>query len=152
MGMTAENLHDRFPQLTKERADASRSRSQRRSPKAYANGKIQPDLVPIADPQCRAGLGPGHRGRAAPPGHHAGEPGRAEDAVPPARPGHRGQLRRASTTAPPRCVLAAEDVAAELGLPARMRLVDFAFAGVEPEVMGIGPIPATEKALARKPA
>ena len=46
-------------------------------------------------------------------------------------------------------MLAAEDVADELGLPVRMRLVDFAFAGVEPEVMGIGPIPATEKALAQ---
>jgi Acetyl-CoA acetyltransferase len=30
-----------------------------------------------------------------------------------------------------------------------MRLVDFQFAGVEPEVMGIGPVPATEKLLAR---
>ena len=47
------------------------------------------------------------------------------------------------------CVIAAEEVAAELGLPAKMRLVDFSFAGVEPEVMGIGPVPATEKLLAR---
>jgi acetyl-CoA acyltransferase len=47
------------------------------------------------------------------------------------------------------CIVAAEDVAAELGLPARMRLVDYSFAGVEPEVMGIGPVPATEKLLAR---
>jgi acetyl-CoA acyltransferase len=30
-----------------------------------------------------------------------------------------------------------------------MRLVSFAFVGVEPEVMGIGPVPATEKALAK---
>jgi acetyl-CoA acyltransferase len=49
------------------------------------------------------------------------------------------------------CILAAEEVAAELGLPARMRLMDFSFAGVEPEVMGLGPIPATEKLLARSP-
>src|SRR5260370_39019168 len=47
------------------------------------------------------------------------------------------------------CVIAAEEVAAELGLTAKMRLVDFSFAGVEPEVMGIGPVPATEKLLAR---
>jgi acetyl-CoA acyltransferase len=40
-------------------------------------------------------------------------------------------------------------VAAELGLPAAMRLVSFAFAGVDPEVMGVGPVPATEKALAK---
>ena len=31
-----------------------------------------------------------------------------------------------------------------------MRLVDFSFAGVEPEVMGVGPVPATEKLLARQ--
>jgi acetyl-CoA acyltransferase len=47
------------------------------------------------------------------------------------------------------CVIAAQDVAAELGLDARMRLVDFSFAGVDPEVMGIGPVPATETVLAR---
>jgi acetyl-CoA acyltransferase len=45
------------------------------------------------------------------------------------------------------CLLADEDTARELGLPIRMRLVSYAFTGVEPEVMGAGPIPATEKAL-----
>src|SRR5690606_35611971 len=39
------------------------------------------------------------------------------------------------------------EVAVELGLPVRMRLVSFAYAGVEPEVMGVGPVPATRKAL-----
>ncbi|OIQ80119.1 3-oxoadipyl-CoA/3-oxo-5,6-dehydrosuberyl-CoA thiolase [mine drainage metagenome] len=47
------------------------------------------------------------------------------------------------------CLLAAEDVAATLGLGARMRLVSFAYAGVDPSLMGLGPVPATEKALAR---
>src|SRR5207244_752526 len=41
------------------------------------------------------------------------------------------------------CFLASEETAAELGLEPKMRLVAFAFAGVEPELMGIGPIPAT---------
>ncbi len=45
------------------------------------------------------------------------------------------------------CLLTAEEVAHELGLPVGMRLVSYAFAGVEPEVMGVGPIPSTEKAL-----
>jgi acetyl-CoA acyltransferase len=44
-------------------------------------------------------------------------------------------------------ILASADTAVELGLPVRMRLVSYAYAGVEPEVMGIGPVPATEKAL-----
>jgi len=47
------------------------------------------------------------------------------------------------------CLLASAETAAELGLPARMRLVGYAFAGVDPEIMGIGPVPATEKVLAR---
>ncbi|MDX6314740.1 MAG: acetyl-CoA acyltransferase, partial [Streptomyces sp.] len=48
MGMTAENLHDRFPHLTKQRADEYAVRSQEKAAKAYANGKIQQDLVPIS--------------------------------------------------------------------------------------------------------
>src|SRR5436305_796659 len=47
------------------------------------------------------------------------------------------------------CLLAAEQTARELGLPVRMRLVGYAFAGVEPEVMGESPITSTEKALRR---
>jgi acetyl-CoA acyltransferase len=46
------------------------------------------------------------------------------------------------------CVLVSERAAAELGAEPRMRLAAFAFAGVEPELMGLGPVPATRKALA----
>ena len=45
------------------------------------------------------------------------------------------------------CVLASEQAAKELGLEPRMRLVSYAFVGVEPELMGLGPVPATKKAL-----
>ena len=48
MGATAENLHDRFPALTKERADRYGMRSQQKVAAAYAAGKIQPDLIPVA--------------------------------------------------------------------------------------------------------
>jgi acetyl-CoA acyltransferase len=43
--------------------------------------------------------------------------------------------------------LASEEVATKLGLGVKMRMVSFGFAGVEPEVMGLGPIPSTKKAL-----
>ena len=46
-------------------------------------------------------------------------------------------------------LIASEEAAQELGLPVKMKLVSFAFAGVEPEVMGIGPVPSTEKALVK---
>src|SRR6202034_2019631 len=41
MGMTAENLHDRFPHLTKARCDAYAVASQEKAAKAYANNQIQ---------------------------------------------------------------------------------------------------------------
>ena len=46
-------------------------------------------------------------------------------------------------------ILASERAVAELGLEPRLRLVSFAYAGVEPELMGLGPVPATRKALAQ---
>src|SRR5947199_9949251 len=44
-------------------------------------------------------------------------------------------------------LLASERAAEELGLEPRLRLVSFAFAGVEPELMGMGPVPAPTKVL-----
>ena len=57
MGSTAENLHDRFPELTKQRADAFAVASQEKYAKALANGKIEPDLVPVATRSVEQGWG-----------------------------------------------------------------------------------------------
>src|ERR687891_2223267 len=57
MGSTAENLHDRFPTITKQRADAFAVASQEKAAKAYANDLIQPDLVPIATRSAEHGWG-----------------------------------------------------------------------------------------------
>jgi acetyl-CoA acyltransferase len=148
MGQTAENLHDRFPQLTKERADAFAVASQERLAKAYADGKIQEDLVPVAVRSAEQGWGLGTTDEQPRPGTTLGAlaglktPFRPHGKV---TPGNSAGLNDGATA----CLLASEEVARELGLPVRMRLVAFAFAGVEPEVMGIGPVPATEKALAK---
>ena len=58
MGRTAENLHDRFPALTRERADAYGVASQARYAAALAAGRIDADLVPVAlrDPERGWGL------------------------------------------------------------------------------------------------
>lgn len=153
MGMTAENIHDRYPGLTRRRADGFAVRSQERAAKAYANGRIQQDLVPVAvrrtDPEGgETGWGLATADEPMRPGttieHLAGlkTPFRPHGRV---TAGNAAGLNDGATAS----LLAAGDVAAELGLPARMRLVAYSFAGVEPEVMGIGPIPATERALAR---
>ncbi|AJC55374.1 acetyl-CoA C-acyltransferase [Streptomyces sp. 769] len=153
MGMTAENLHDRLPHLTKQRADEYAVRSQEKAAKAYADGKIQADLVPISVRRTNAEAGETGWGLAT-----ADEPMRPGTTLEnlaglktPFRPhgrvtaGNAAGLNDGATAS----LIAAEDVARELGLPVKMRLVDYAFAGVEPEVMGIGPVPATEKALAK---
>ncbi|WP_159943820.1 MULTISPECIES: acetyl-CoA C-acyltransferase [unclassified Nocardiopsis] len=149
MGNTAENLHDRYPSITKERADAYAVRSQEKVAKAYADGKIQPDLVEVLVRSLEKGYGLATQDEPPRPGTTmeslAGlkTPFRAHGNV---TPGNAAGLNDGATGA----ILAAEDVAEELGLGARMRLVDFSFAGVEPEVMGVGPVPATEKLFARQ--
>jgi acetyl-CoA acyltransferase len=148
MGSTAENLHDRFPEITKERADAYAVRSQQKVAAAYAAGKIQPDLVPTAIRSVEKGYGLATEDEPPRPGTTAEDlaklktPFRVHGNV---TAGNAAGLNDGATA----CLLAAEDVARELGLTARMRLVDYSFAGVEPEVMGVGPVPATEKLLAR---
>src|SRR5690606_12983914 len=57
MGNTAENLHDRFPHLTRERADAYAAGSQAKLAQAYKDEKIQPDLVPVATRSTELGWG-----------------------------------------------------------------------------------------------
>jgi acetyl-CoA acyltransferase len=153
MGMTAENLHDRFPGITKERADEYAVRSQEKAAKAYADALIQPDLVPVA--VRRTSPEGGETGWGLATADEPMRPGTTREALAglktPFRPhgrvtaGNSAGLNDGATAS----LIAAENVASELGLPVKMRLVSFAFAGVEPEVMGFGPIPSTEKALAR---
>src|SRR6187431_2928864 len=57
MGKTAENLHDRYPTITKERVDAYAVRSQDKTAAAYDASKIQPDLVPVATRSAELGWG-----------------------------------------------------------------------------------------------
>ncbi|WP_021598814.1 thiolase family protein [Actinomadura welshii] len=148
MGSTAENLHDRFPGITKDRADAYAVRSQQKVAAAYAAGKIQPDLVPTAIRSAEKGWGlatedePPRAGTTLDDLAKLKTPFRVHGNV---TAGNAAGLNDGATA----CLLAAEDVARELGLTPRMRLVDFSFAGVEPEVMGVGPVPATERLLAR---
>ena len=144
---TAENLHDRFPDITKERADAYALASQHKVAKAYANGKIQPDLVagrPSAAPSG-AGAWPPRTSRRARTPRWRGWPTLKTPFRPHGR-GHRGQLgrpeRRRHRLPPGRRGRRRASWACRSGCGWSASR----FAGVEPEVMGIGPIPATEKA------
>ena len=145
MGATAENLHDRLPQLTRDDADAYALRSQQRATAAWDNGVMRETVVPMSvftDDGWRVA-------------------GRDEFLRPdtsleglatlptPFRPGGRVTAGNSAglTDGATVCLLASERAADEHGLEPRMRLVSYAFAGVEPELMGLGPVPATRKAL-----
>jgi acetyl-CoA acyltransferase len=145
MGATAERIHDRFPEYTKERSDRFALRSQQKVAAAYAAGHIQPDLIPVAT-RSDSGWGLASRDEAPRPETTleglAGlkTPFRAHGRV---TAGNASGLNDGATA----CLLASADTARELGLGVKMKLVSFAYAGVEPEVMGLGPVPSTEKAL-----
>lgn len=146
MGATAERLHDRFPTLTRERADAYALNSQIKTAKAYADGKIQRDLIPVATRSAELGWGIATVDEPPRPSTTleglAGlkTPFRAAGRV---TAGNSSGLNDGATAA----ILASEECALELGLTIKARLISFAFAGVEPEIMGFGPVPATIKAL-----
>ena len=146
MGSTAENLHDRFPHLTKARCDAFAVASQDKVAKAYAEGRIQPDLVDVATRSVEKGWGLASKDEPPRPGTTLEDLGALKT---PFRPhgnvtaGNAAGLNDGATAS----LLAAEEVADELGLTKKMRLVGYGFAGVEPEVMGVGPVPSTERAL-----
>ena len=146
MGATAERLHDRFPTITKERADKYALNSQIKTTKAYEAGLIQRDLIPMAARNAELGW-------TIATVDEAPRPTTTMDGLAglktPFRPAGRVTAGNSSglndgATAP---LLASEEKAKELGLGIKARLVTYAFAGVEPEVMGFGPVPSTIKAL-----
>jgi len=145
MGCTAEKIHDRFPHLTKERADAFAVGSQQKAAKAYENGKIQMDLIPVSA-GSPAGWNLITQDELMRPGStlegmkDLKTPFRAHGKV---TAGNASPLTDGATVA----LLASGDAVKKHNLKPRMKMVSFAFAGVEPEIMGIGPIPSTEKAL-----
>jgi acetyl-CoA acyltransferase len=148
MGATAERLHDRFPTITKERADRFAYNSQMKTAKAYELGLIQRDLIPTAARSEELGwtivsADEGPR----PTTTMEGLAGLKT----PFRPGGRVTAGNASgiNDGATIALMASEEKALELGLPIKAKMVTFAFAGVEPEVMGYGPVPSTIKALAK---
>jgi len=145
MGATAERIHDRFPAYTKERSDRYALRSQQKVAAAYEAGTIQADLIPVAT-RSDSGWGLATRDEAPRPETTLEglatlrTPFRAHGRI---TAGNASGLNDGASA----CILASGQTAKELGLGVKMTMVSFAFAGVEPEVMGLGPVPSTEKAL-----
>ncbi len=145
MGQTAENLHDAFPQLTREDADAFAVSSQQKAAKAWDEGVMDEMVVPMSvftddgwtvtarDEFLRPDTTLDGLATLRTPFRTAGR----------VTAGNSAGLTDGATAA----LIASEEAAAEHGLDPKMRLVAFAYAGVEPELMGLGPVPATNKVL-----
>jgi acetyl-CoA acyltransferase len=145
MGATAENLHDRFPQLTKDDADAFAVRSHQRLAAAWQNGAMAETVVPMTVF--------GDEGWRLADRDEFLRPETTLDAIAdlptPFRAGGRVTAGNSAglTDGATACLLASDRAVEEFGLEPRMRLVAYAFAGVEPELMGLGPVPATQRVL-----
>jgi acetyl-CoA acetyltransferase family protein len=145
MGSTAENLHDLFPAITKERADAFAVQSQQRAAAAWENGVMRETVVPLTvfsdDGWKLADRDEFLR------------PDTTMEALAQLKPAFRAGGRVTAgnsaglTDGATASFLAAEDTVQELGLAPKLRLVGYAYAGVEPHLMGYGPVPATRRVL-----
>ena len=147
MGATAENLHDKFPQITKEDADRFAVESQRKATEAWQNGVMKETVVPMSvftDDGWKVAdrdefLRPETTMDAL---ANLRAPFRAGGRV---TAGNSAGLTDGATAA----LIASAGAAQRLGLTPKLRLAGFAYAGVAPELMGIGPIPATRRVLER---
>ncbi len=145
MGKTAENLHDMFPEITKEMADEYAMLSQQKTAKAYKNGKIAKMIVPMTVYTSEGWVVADLDQQPRPDTTMEG----LAELKTPFRPMGKVTAGNASGLNDGACgvLLMSMDKAIELGIQPKMKLVAYTYAGVRPEVMGLGPIPATHKAL-----
>jgi len=145
MGVTAENVADQW-KLTRQEQDAFGLESQKRAEKAIKEGRFKDEIVPVMIPQKK------------------GDPkafdtdefprfGATAEALAGLKPAFRkdgtvtaGNASGINDGAAAFVVMSAEKAKA-MGLKPMAKIVSYASAGVDPSIMGTGPIPATRKAL-----
>jgi acetyl-CoA C-acetyltransferase len=145
MGMTAENVADQWG-ITREELDEFSLKSQQKTEAAIKAGKFKDEIVPVVIPQKK------------------GDPivfdtdeypkfGASLDKMAKLKPAFKkdGKVTAANASgindsAAALVVMSAEK-AAELGITPLCKIVSYASAGVDPSIMGVGPIPASKKAL-----
>lgn len=144
MGITAENVAARY-QLSREAQDELALASQRKAGKAVADGVFQAEIVPVT---IRSKKGEQIfaddefvRADASAEGLAKLRPAFRKDGTVTA--GNASGINDGSAAV----VVMAEDKAIELGIKPLARIRAYASGGVEPQVMGLGPVPAVQKAL-----
>ncbi|HEP2324024.1 acetyl-CoA acetyltransferase [Streptococcus pyogenes] len=148
MGITAENIVQQYG-LTREEQDAFAADSQRKAQLAIEKGRFKEEIAPVTIPQRK------------------GEPllvdqdeypkfGTTVDKLAKLRPAFikdEGTVTAGNASGindgAAAILLMSKEKAEELGLPILAKITSYASAGVDPSIMGCGPIPATKKALAK---
>jgi acetyl-CoA acyltransferase len=148
MGETAENIYARFSSIDRAQQDAFALRSHQRAIAAQDDGRFASEIIPVSVPDRR---GPARIVDA--------DEGPRRDTTIDVLTGLRPAFRPQGTVTAGNSsslndgaaavLLASADAAREAGLRPMARIVASAVAGVDPRTMGLGPIPATRKALAR---
>lgn len=145
MGMTAENVAEDY-KLSRDVQDDFGVVSQQRAEKAILEGRFKEEIVPVMIPQRK------------------GDPkvfdtdeyprfGTTKEAVTKLKPAFKkdGTVTAANASGindgAAAILVMSADKARELGLKPMVRILSYAAAGVDPKIMGVGPIPATRKAL-----
>ena len=147
MGMTAETVAERWG-ITRQMQDEYAAMSQNRAERAITSGRFKDEIVPVEIPQ-----------RKGPPVVFAQDEhprfGTTVEKLSTLRPAFKqggtvtaGNASGINDGAAALCVVS-EETAARLGLKVLAGIRAWASAGVDPAVMGIGPVPATKKALAK---
>ena len=145
MGVTAENLAEQY-NITREEQDEFAYKSQMKAKAAMEAGKFKDEIVPVFVPQRRAD-----------PIEFDTDEHPRPDVTPERLASMRPVFKVGGTVTAGNAsgindgasamIVADEDKASELGLKPMAYIRSYAVAGVEPSIMGIGPVPAMQKAL-----
>ena len=145
MGITAENLAEKF-NLTRQEQDEFSAKSQNKTEAAQKSGKFKDEIVPISIPQRKGDpivIDTDEMPRA----------GVTAEGLAKLRPAFKkdGSVTAASSSgindSAALLLIMSEDKAKELGLTPLAYFVQSASAGVDPAIMGFGPVPAIKKVL-----
>jgi len=148
MGETAENIYEQKPHLTREMQDAFSVESHRRAIAAIDSGKFAEEIAPVPVPQRKGDpllVSVDERPRRDSSMESLGRLKPAFRKNGTVTAGNSSGLNDGAAA----LLLMSADRASELGLKPVARVLAAAAAGVLPGVMGLGPIPATQKALGR---
>ena len=146
MGMTAENMHERFPEFTKEMADGYAVECQRKANEAIRAGKMKDMIIPLNVESADGSVMIADKDQ--PPRPNTTIAGLRELKTPFKENGN-VTAGNASGLNDGACavLLMSEDMAGELNVKPVMRWVASAVAAVDPTIMGTAPVSATQKVL-----